>query len=198
MSKHPPTCQTMHIKREEWGPLRPRVAVSAILPNLLGVEAQTSCKNRTMSLFERSGEKRTEERETPQVVLGVTPHTLGWAHGSFPHTILASTLVVSPSLVRATQTLQDSIWDTSSQIFSTNKPTNKPPFVHPLVFGWACEVGFGVRCDKPAPSLVQSLSHQDVLAQRLLHGTVYVVRELVGVTEPYWIESHWVSETPWV
>eukprot|EP00913_Durusdinium_trenchii_P013544 g12714.t2 len=44
-----------------------------------------------------------------------------------------------------------------------------------------CWVGFGVRCDGPgaaASATPAALSAEEVLAQRLLHGTVYVVREL--------------------
>jgi len=40
----------------------------------------------------------------------------------------------------------------------------------------SCWVGFGIHCESHS-----SLLEDPVVAQRLLHGTVYVVRELVGV-----------------
>lgn len=42
------------------------------------------------------------------------------------------------------------------------------------------EVGFGIHCES------HSSLEDPVVAQRLLHGTVYVVRELVGVTKLRW------------
>eukprot|EP00435_Cladocopium_sp_Y103_P034036 s1336_g8.t1 len=44
----------------------------------------------------------------------------------------------------------------------------------------SCWVGFGIHCDRTVGSLM-GRSYPPVDAQRLLHGTVYVVRQLVGV-----------------
>ena len=43
------------------------------------------------------------------------------------------------------------------------------------------QVGFGIHCDSPSAGSLMGVGRAPVDAQRLLHGTVYVVRQLVGV-----------------
>ncbi|CAL1139961.1 unnamed protein product [Cladocopium goreaui] len=45
----------------------------------------------------------------------------------------------------------------------------------------SCWVGFGIHCDSPSAGSLMGVGRAPVDAQRLLHGTVYVVRQLVGV-----------------
>lgn len=52
------------------------------------------------------------------------------------------------------------------------------------------QVGFGIHCDSPSAGSLMNVGRAPVDAQRLLHGTVYVVRQLVGVP---WRLEKW----PW-